>query len=560
MRNNFYRNLRRVFYLVLAVVGILVVYWGATGLLEPSMESYVRRSLPEGLETRDVSFQLMPFKINLENSSMESGPGRTTRIEEISVNPQLGSLFGDTFVIDTLEFDGITLTFYRENSPETAPIGGNQALADLQESGPQTAANFRINRIRMTNARVLLMDNPENREPLLNLSPVRSEFGPITPNSLEKGLDVDVTSGLWGEGEHLHLRTTIRYDGNLDAEGTLRVRETPLDLFHPELIPGLRLTEGSLDGDASFTAGTDSFRVSSLNLHVRNSRVTYRQPPPTPPAVAPVDTGTKTASDTATAEDPFRTIVEDVQVEIVETRLYLPALSGRGFHVEEGLLKAGPYQPEPASMPAVGQLLFREPAGLFEFKSDLDLSGDVWELASVLSNFRVDNVNELDPYLGNLLPVRFQSGRLIGGIRGSMSSEALDLAVELDFDQLKIRRGRNESSSFLGVPVNVYLNYLSKNDGELNLSFQVTGSPSSPSIEISKLRTRLITNLGIDAAVIGAFGLPVFVGDKVMERFTGFSVISEARNTLSGFFESPEEAEDGPVLKKERLDTPVPSR
>jgi hypothetical protein len=183
-----------------------------------------------------------------------------------------------------------------------------------------------------------------------------------------------------------------------------------------------------------------------------------------------------------------------------------------------------------------GQFLIAKPAGLFEFRGSLELVKENWSIKDFLSDFKVEDVRELNSLTRGLIPVRFKSGTLLGGMKGELAPEKINLTVELDFDKLDMESTGGKDEKFMQVPTSVYLNYISKNNGDLDLQFRLSGSPASPKIDTTKVRNRILVNIGVEAAVLGTLGLPVFIGDKVVGSVTGFSIINEARDQISNIF------------------------
>lgn len=555
-------NLLGKYRKTLVWIGILMVlvggvYFGLKQILTASLESYVRQNLPEALETKDISFNLLPVTVDLEQPRLRAENRETLKAESIRVNPSIGSLFGDTFVIDSLEFEGISLTFYRRDASDTINTLPPE-ITSLVSAGGEGSANFKINRIKLSQAKIQLMESPASDEPILDLSPIELSFGPITPHSLKRGIELNATSGLSGSEEIFFLRAGLRYGKNLEFNGDLRFKDLSPDRVSPLLEPGLEMTEGTLRGSLSFDYNSQRLTIPSIQLRLEDSKLTLtgeqNQSDPELTSARAAPTAVELPLET---EEEFRTSVGDVQLELLNTRFDFSPLIGEPtippVFVQDGLIKAGPYDSSSPVIPIIGQLMLNKPGGLIELRTELNLTASEWSLDKILSDLRIDDVNELNPYLETVLPIRLRSGVMVGGIKGRLARNSMNLAVELDFDKLKMRSGKTEGSRFLGVPVSIYLNYLSKNDGNLELSFKINGSPASPKVEISNIRNRILVNLGVDAAVLTSVGLPVYVGDKVVEKVTGYSIINEAKSTLSRFFKAPKNAEDPPKLKSETV-------
>lgn len=542
--------------LVILLIAVLTVYFATTIFLRPKLEDYVRSNLPEAIKTRDISFRLLPLTVNLEESTVRTEPERSLSVESIQVNPNLRSLFGDTFVIDTLEFEGITLSFYRSGTADTASIEASGIDSLFGSEGP--GANFRINRLILSRGTIQLLESPGSTSPVLDFSPIHASVGPITPATLKNGISIDAVSGFQGVEERIFLQGTLKTTPGLSLEGELRLDKFRPDNLPDSLLPGVRFAGGNLRGTIRFDYRGESLSLPSINVDLNKSSLEF-------PASATVE------EVLATDEPPTNSGATPSWLSIGEIQLGLSditvdpggVISQREptpLIINEGLIKTGSYTGVKTPVPVLGQFLLARPTGLFEFKTDLNLNRDPYRFENVLSDVRIDDVNQLNPYLGTILPVRLKSGSMTGAMKGEFSSEKLDLAVELDFNNLKMGSATSDNSTFLGVPVKVYLNSLSKNNGNLELSFRLNGSPASPNLEISSIRNRILVNLGVEAAVLSSLGLPVYLGEKVVERVTGVSLINEAKSAFSTIFQSPKAAENPPILKPERRKTPLPAR
>lgn len=544
---------------------ITTFYVGYTYFLVPTFEGYVREKLPDDLKTRDISFQLMPMSIELTKPHLEGAKKRPLEAESIRVNPNLGSILGDTFVIDSLEFEGISLTLYR-NQPQKSEAEIPSQLTTLFE-GEGELPNFRINRIKITHSTIQLLENENSKVPELDLSPIELSLGPVTPSNLKSGLNLSAVSGLSGIGEYFFLQATLKMGEPILFEGDLRLQDINPGLIKPALTPGLRVSGGRLNGSLSFRYDGNRLRIPSIKMKLAESQVkiTSGSSPLPETKLEPAIQETLHGTPHEEPEIPFQLAIDDIQLELSDSRLYLSELlvdpSIPPIEISDALVKGGPYGPDNPILPLLGQFITSTPAGVVEFKSELDLTTNTFQLDHILSDINVDDVSDLNPYTQNYLPVRLSEGSLTGAMNGKASSKSLNLAFELDFNGLKMRSGKKENGRFLEVPVNVYLNYLSKKGGQLDIAFKITGTPQSPNVEVSKIRNRILMNLGVDAAVLSSIGLPVFIGSKVVEHVTGFSLINEAKSTFSGFFETPKKTGDAPKLKKSVPEqTPIPTR
>ncbi|MFB6345672.1 MAG: hypothetical protein ABEK50_07875 [bacterium] len=543
--------------IILAVILLLipVAYLSTTLYLEPTLKNYVRTNLPEGVKTRNITFELLPLSLNLEDATIDTGPEKSLSVKNIEVNPNMRSLLSDTFVIDNIELEGISLSFYQSDESDTSALEESGMESLFASGGP--SANFRINQLILSSAKIQLFESPESQSPLLNFSPINLRVGPITPASLRNGLVIDGVSGFQSVRERIFFQGKLKVSPEFSLTGELRLDKLDPEFIPSEFLPGTRLNGGRFRGSFKFAYEEGRLNLSSANVSLKNSTIDF------PSSSGLAETPTPTDQETSPADNQSWISIDEIQLDFSDIRVDLtsliPQTTPTPLIINEGLIKAGPYTTTGTPTPIVGQLILQEPVGLFEFRTDLNTNKDPYQFENFLSDIRIDNVNRINPYLGTFLPVKLRSGVMTGAMKGSFTSSNMDLAVELDFNRLKLGSANTRNATFMGVPVKIYLNYLQKNDGNLELSFRMNGPPSSPNLEIRSIRNRILVNLGVDAAVLSTVGLPVYLSDKIIGKVTGVSIINEAKNTFSNVFMAPKSANDPPKLKKEPRKTPLPS-
>lgn len=538
--------------LVTVVLGVAGVYVFGGYAVDRFVEPRLRRSLPPTVSVRDVDFQLFPLGIQLRGSETElpasDGAPPHLRAERISINPNWSSLFGDTVTIDSLDFEGLTLDLYPGSPPQTT-LGGE--VDDSGWSGLLSGraalgvpAQFLIKLFTVDNGRIRLFDAPDRPEPSFVLEPVNLTAGPISPGSLRRGIQVRADAGVASRPNVLMLQGQVLVTDHPTLTGTFHARSLPVEQLARWLPGMLSLREGTLDATAPFVLGSGGLQVEGLDMVLHDGILAFgaseatEPPPSTSPGEVPV---TRTDTEPAASGESFAVSLGESRLRVENSRLQV-AEEGepRTLDVREGTLAVGSLLPVGSDVPVRGQLTFSRPDGLLEFVGSVDGTAEEFRLSDIVAGARVDRVRELDPYTRGWLPMTLKGGTFTGGLKGSVTPSELDLAVEVAFGRLRAGTGKTPGSTFMGVPVSLLLKQLSEQDGTLHLGFRVTGSPQAPRVDISAIRHRLLFRLGVDAAVLASLGLPVYVGDMVVGKVVGVSVLGEARKILGGLRNSPE--------------------
>lgn len=516
------------------------------------VEPRLRDSLPPTVKVRDVDFKLLPLGIQLRGSeadlpTSDGTPGHL-RAERISINPNWSSMFGDTVTIDSLDFEGLTLDLYPGFAARTTPPGDGAddswwsglLSGDAASDG---SGRFLIKQLTVRGGRVRWFETPDGPEPSFVLEPVNLTVGPISPATLRRGMPVRADAGLASRPDLLALQGQFMVTDHPALTGTFHVRSLPVAHLAGWLPRALSLEEGTLDAAAPFMLGSRGVEVEGLDMVIRDGLLAFDVSggAATRPKVPAEDT-VRSRGDTEpeASDDPFPVSLGESRLRVENTRLQVSEEEPGTLDIREGTLVVGSLLPARPDVPVKGQLVFSRPDGLLEFAGSLDGTAPEFRLSDIIAQARVDRVQELNPYTRDWLPMTLKGGTFTGGVQGSMTASELDLAVEVAFGRLRAGTGKTPDSTFLGVPVSLLLKQLSEQDGTLHLGFRVTGPPQAPRVDVSAIRHRLLFRLGVDAAVLASLGLPVYVGDLVIGKVVGVSVLGEARRLLGDLTASPE--------------------
>lgn len=565
-------NVRRARWLgaglLLVLLLVVLVYVFGQYAVDRFVEPRVRRALPPALKVKDVDFQLLPLGIGLEGPrTTRDGPDSPAQLQadRISVNLTWSSMFGDTVTLDDLEFEGLTLDVYPTVPSRSQLEGESSPFSALFAGGAPGAGTgqFLVKQLSITGGRIRFFDGADSEQPSFVFEPVDLSAGPISPAHLRRGLPVRMEAGVASRRRALAVQGQLALTHHPTFTGTLHAESFPVDELASWLPSALRATGGTLDATAPFLISPDGLQVESVDLLVRDTTLglgslgAAAASPTTANASAAPDAETTPAS----AQTSFLVSLGESRLKVENVRFRVASEGdAQTLDVREGTLVVGSLFPARADVSVKGQFAFSRPTGLMEFTASLDRTAPEFRLRNVLSQTRVDRVQELNPYTREWFPMTLKGGSLTAGLKGDIATSHLDLAVELSFAKLKAGAGKNPDSTFMGIPISLLLKQLGQKDGSLELGFRVTGPPSSPTVDISRIRQRLVVKLGMDAAVLATLGLPVYAGDKVLEKTTGISVIGEVRNVLGGLTTSRDLDSPSPSPDRSTRGTAVPKR
>lgn len=556
-----------VLVVLLVAIGVYVLgEYAVNRLVEPR----IRRSLPSAVQVRDVDFQLFPLGIQLHGSQADlptpDGPPTHLRAERISINPRWSSVFGDTVTVDSLDFSGLTLDLYPTS---TAGVTLQDELEDPGWSafleggaGPEAPAGFLIRELTISDGRIRLYGSTDQTEPTSVIEPIDLTVGPLSASGMRRGIPVRVDAGMGSRGHSLVVQGQLVVTDHPVFTGTLDARSLPVRHLTPWLPRMLSFDGGTLDATAPVMLSPRGLNVDGIDAVLRDTTLSVGPFEPTGPGEPLPEGPDSSPADTAPAalEEPFPVSVGESRLRLETVRIRVSEDDPGTLDIREGTLVLGSYLPVRPDVPLRGQLAFERPDGLFEFAGSLNGTVPGLHLHDLIAQARVDRVRELNPYTREWLPMTLKGGSLTGGMRGSITTAKLDLAVEVAIARLKAGRGKTAESSFMGVPVSLLLKQLSEQDGTLEVGFRIGGPLHAPRVDVSNIRRRLLFKLGVDAAVLASLGLPVYVGDMVVGKVLGVSVIDEARRLLGDLTVSPEPQPPRPALDLKTRGTGIPGK
>ncbi len=552
--------------LSLVILGGLVYLFGQWAVQQYA-EPRIRQALPAPITVGNVDFQMLPLGIRLEDPriSMKASPGNAVELQahHVSVNPTWTSVFGDTVTIDRLDFDRLTVDFYLDQPTAAPSEDAGSLLAGLSGGQDPNAppAQFLIKEVRISDGRVRLFESRGDSKPAWSLSTIRLSAGPISPQRFKRGVPIHLTAGTRGSPRSLMFQGQGVTAPEPVLTGTLHAESAPIDMFARLLPATVQLDGGTWDATVPLLAGTDGVTLEGIDMVVRKSTLSFSSPstPSADTSASPDSSDSSSDTEGQPAEAPafFSLGPSRLQVEQSHIRLAEEG-DAQTLDIQKGVLGVGALYPARKGIPLEGQFAFARPEGLLELTGQLDRTAAEFRVEDLLAQARVDQVKTLNPYTKHWAPITLKGGSLDGALRGSFAPSQMNLAVELAFKKLKAGPGGTPDSKLMGIPVSLLLKQLSEQDGSLDLGFQITGSTASPQVNISRIRQRLLIKLGVDAAVIGTLGLPVYAGNLAVEKITGYSVLGEARKVL-GNLTAPNPSEVLPPTRTEARGTPVPS-
>lgn len=553
----------RLFNYVLAAVGVTIflvlLYQAGLTYLDRRLEEGASVAAGRSVTIDDLAIGVSPPRLKLFGTVVrESGTNGSTvaRIPELTVQPNLPSLLSDTVVLEKI--------YIRDSDVRLAyPAPATAAAGTVPRRSEPPPSDFRfplrVRTIQVRNASVGVFRSDTDSSPVLDLAPVDVRAGPVTTKSLRDGVPVSGNVGFGAKGGRLHFDVKSVLLGQVRVSGMLGARDVPLAILNEITGPGFRFDQGHVSGEVPFNVSSDTIGLKRTTLRVESARAKLGYAPEITPGTAPLSVR-KSVQDTpvTTSADTSRAVslnLGEIRFEVLDSSIDLLSLpSIPPVLVDRATVLAGPDTNSGRILPVRGQLILNQPDAVFEMRGSVPTTGRPVGVKDLIAYFRVNNVADLDPYVESVTPIKLKGGRLTGGLKGLATSRKLDLEVELDFDNLESGSITDSKSSVLGIPVSLFVKYLNQNDGNLNVHFSVSGTPARPVVDTTGIRTRILVNLGVDAAVIGTLGVPVYLGNELIQRTSGINLLGTARDTVQSLFGAGSSSPE-PVFELE-ADTP----
>ncbi|MFB6347072.1 MAG: DUF748 domain-containing protein [bacterium] len=530
--------------LTLISVGTVRMY------LENQVQHYGTQYFGDSFGLRSVKLNIFAHKITLRGVKFKStaqGYTASVSISELAISPDLTSFLSDTIVINTVAISDpdVQLTSPDTGTSKKKSPSTKLAPAELPATSggvSNSFQSFRLDTFRLDHGTVDWMIASVRGDTELRLNEIEVKTGIVTPRTLKEGIDIDARATVAGGTGQVTTSLDVSVLPELQGSGLLKISGLGLASFNQFMGNRVELRSGTLTTLIPFSVSRDHLHLRKTDIRVQGLRAEVLRPPEVTPDTRPLDQNPPGMdTEVAVPEDTgtnFQFGADRFRLELLDSTLEFPTGDTVSIlKLSRATFLSGSLSGWNDPLSLKSQLVFQNPAGLIEFKGTLLLPVGLTGITNLIARMRIEQVSQLNQYLSSVLPVVLKRGQMELGARGHITSNKLDLAVEVNFRDLKTGSGTGSGSKVIGIPLNQFLRYLQKNNGNLDLNFTVKGTPVRPIVDTSWIRTRILVNLGVDAAVIGSIGAPVYVGDKILEKLSGLSLLGSAKNALGSVFQ-----------------------
>lgn len=551
-------SFNRIAITVLVCVTVLFffafLYLAGMQFLHSQLETRLGESIQKKVQIEALDLDVNPVELRVLGTTIQRDdpPGRPLAIlPEIAVRPELSSVFSGPWTVRYLEL--------REPAVVLGPSGGTEPVKpDGMDSAAPSPLPVKIRRIRVKNGALAYVDKTDST-PRVTLQPINVRIGTVDDQKLREGVSVRGRAGVDGGEGRMQFEGAVEVTGGFRSSGEVQFDRLELSFLTSFLGANASLPQGHLTGRLPLTLSKEGLRADTSTLRVDAASLRLEQPPEVKPETAPLNTA-ETVTDTPVGTDPdtsapFPIDLGQIRFEVLDSevqfrdRSQLPVLK-----LERATVLAGPMNGLTDSFPLRAQVVLGNPPGHLQMKGSVAPVIGTLGFEDFIGRFNVEDVGKLNPYVTSVSPVKLKKGQLDAAVKGLALDRQLDFSVGLYFKELESGSVTSPNSTVVGIPVNLFVKYLKQNNGNLNLSFSVRGTPRRPLVDTTGIRTRILLNLGVDAAVIGTLGVPVYLGNELIQRTSGIDLIGTARSTLGSVLGAKPSSPD-PVFDLEAIES-----
>jgi hypothetical protein len=513
-----YHRIRRLFSVIVVIVLVLVGAKAGENYLEHRIRGTLTEQSPS-LNVRSVDFNLYNSSVILKDLQVQPTEFIQLDIDTLDVRPVLSSFLTEKPVIENVILRSGKVTFRQPDSP---PQPSSQANSKEEPENapliPLVVEGIDLNQLQI--------HYEQSAKKLTNLGTYQGTIGEISQTSLSRGIDLRLTGRDGSPANGISFDLTTGFKDDLFLSGTLKltsVNPSPLNYF----LNPTKITDGSIGGKIPFTYHRDHLYLNRITIRADNMEVEAGS---SPPNTLPDTTPVKTMNTSGTAPVPIT--MDGVLLSATNSTLsWNGGTIPHQIKLERGAVLSTSIRSLNSTFSADGYLKFAEPEGRLRCQGTFESVLTPLSINPLNCWIKFSNLAQVDPLLGPDFPINVQKGALKGITRGKISAKAVDLNVNLNFSSLSVKT-KSPNIILLGIPVNVYLRYLKDNKGELSIQGDLKGPLSEPQFEINQLRNRLLTNLGVDAALIASGGIPILLGDYIINKASGFSPVGTIKTTV----------------------------
>lgn len=531
--------------LLIFIIFSFVFMYGGEYYIEQQIHQHLNQEYGSVLEVENVDVGWFSRDIQVKNPTLLDENRPVAEAKRLRVRPQLRSLFSKNWVIKEVLVEDVTFTI---RSLEEG-FSFEHTLQELQQGDHdenEQSTSIMINRLVLLNAHLEYFQR-NSTAPDFRISPVQLVLSPIHFSDSPPPIDLRAAMRPDSDRPPVVLTGTIprTIDGPL-FQGNLQLDQFRLRRFSSFLPSPYQLKDGNLSGDFPVTINQEKIQIKQSTWKLNNSHILYD-----------TDFESDQPEKEAQADSHFTDWLtwEKIHVELQNTKFsYGSHADSSTISSTAGFVEIPPFQKVESRIDIKGGFELLSPRGKLIY--DLRIPVQPGNSYDIFAEGNFPQVKDLNPYLFTTTNFQMNRGSLQAATRGGISPDNLDLKVGLKFDRLQLKENPKVKKGLFQIPTATLTRYLSKQDGSLEVNFQVGGTPAEPTIDISDLRRRVVTNLGIDAAIIGTLGLPFYLGDRALEKTTGISVFGEVSDRLGSVFKGSKSIRK---YKKPDTGTAIPS-
>lgn len=554
---------------LLALTGLVVlligVYAGGVYYLHTTLETRLSQSTPGEVKIDDLDIKFLPFRVELNNTTLArpETPERPLAVfPKTTVKPRLSTLVSDTPVLKRITLTDPSVSLVQAEKQGT-PLTFARDV-DGSTSGGAFVFPIDVEKLRVEQGVFEYYGSQSAADPFLNFDTITFVTGPITDHTLREGIGFKGRFAPGKTQDTLKFGLTLSVLEELVVSGRLRANQVEISSVNRFLGDGFRLPQGLLSGVLPFEVTPERLRTRKTTLRVENARAQVGYTPEVQPETRPIrpeevakpDTKVRTRTDT----DPsFDFDIGEVRLEVLDSSIkFLNRPDSPLVELTRATVLAGPIPGADTTFPVKGQMLLRDPPGLAQLKVRASPLIEFDGFPEFLAYATIDDVGALDRFFEDVIPIKLKGGELDVGARGALLEQNVDLTVDLDFRNLQSGSITDSKSSILGIPINLFVRYLKENNGNMNVPFHVSGTMKKPVFDTTGIRTRMLVNLGVDAAVMGTLGVPVYLGGELLERASGIDLVGTVKNTVGNVLGTDPRRTD-PIFKLKELSDTAPA-
>ncbi|MFB6356903.1 MAG: hypothetical protein ABEJ65_10360 [bacterium] len=504
--------------------------------LENQLQTAIQSYGQGNLKVDDVDINSYSGSVDIQDVSLKHNSNQPVEVNNIHVNPRLQSLFSKQIIIDEIRFDFISLDYYL-NAPNPIFYSLFSEHQNTDQPTDNSSLKFTVHELILSNAQLRIFESRGDHKPIYAFQPIQLKAGPITTPPKNLHSDVSLTSGINGSDPVLSVNARINGEINSPRiKGTFNIDNGSYPEFINEYIRPIQFRNTVLSLNTTFEYSNNMISLGNLTGRIMNGSINITKTDKTD-TEHPNQKGTVPAASLINFGS-----IQSTQLLVNDFTFNLFDQTSRNPVIDSLTIQTGTTNFESSPLNTKINGIFKKPQAEVALQTSTSLSDENPLTSSVNMHIKTERLAGFNQLLLQSGPFHFKKGNGEAAIQGSVSPQHLDLQIELDLEKTKLETVSNEKKSFLSIPVPVYIRYLSRKDGSVNLGFHLGGTWSDPKLDTSKIRNRILVNLGVDATINTTLGLPITISDKVLEKTTGITIIGDVRSKLKQLItESPKD-------------------